>query len=320
MTAFENNFKTLLKLYRSGMTKAQRNRTRHRRPKAPTYPLAIEREYAQYISNTVKRTSDSATELLRSFLMKYTPAHTDSVDSELDDIISKLEEELTVLYGTNVLSSGTLFKTLESIAEQILGKNSTFMQAEVKVIAGQEMQLDYSWWADTKSLWERENYKLITSLNEEYIKKLNSTVISGVQNGTSFDELVDQIKSVNDNMSDARAKLIARDQTGKLQGLISKAQQTSIGMTTYYWMDIGDRKTRGNPRGLYPKAPDHYAIGGMLCSWENPNVYSDDLGVTWKQRPASWVHLAPGMAVQCRCTAAGSWNSYLQDIDRGLAA
>jgi len=319
MTAFENNFKTLLKLYRANMTKAQHNKTKHRRPKAPTYPLAIEREYAEYISNTVKRTSNSATELLRSFLMKYTPAHTDSVDSELDDIISKLEEELTVLYGTNVLSSGTLFKTLESIAEQILGKNSAFMQAEVKIIAGQEMQLDYSWWTDTKSLWEQENYKLITSLNEEYIKKLNSTVISGVQNGTSFDELVDQIKSVNDNMSDARARLIARDQTGKLQGLISKAQQTSIGMTTYFWENRGDRKVRGNPRGIYPKATDHWSIGGMLCSWENASVYSDDLGVTWKKRPQSWIQMHPGMATQDRCTAAPSWTQYVADIDRGLA-
>jgi uncharacterized protein with gpF-like domain len=319
MTAFENNFKTLLKLYRSGMTKAQRTRTRHRRPKAPTYPLAIEREYAKYISNTVNRTADSAIELLRPFLMKYTPAHTDSVDSELDDIMSKLEEELGVIYGTNALSSGMLFRTLESIAEQILGKNSAFMQAEIKIVSGHEMQLDYSWWPETKALWEQENYKLITGLNEEYIKKLNSVVINGVQNGTPFETLVDQIKAVNDNMSDARARLIARDQTGKLQGLISKAQQTSIGMTAYYFMTAHDEKTRGNPRGKYPRAISHWALDGMLCAWSNNSVYSDDLGVTWKQRPSSWIHLAPGMDIQCRCTAASSWSSYLQDIDRGLA-
>lgn len=318
MTAFENNFKTLLKLYRSGMTKAQRTRTRHRRPKAPTYPIVIEREYAKYISNTIKRTADSAIELLRPFLMKYTPAHADSIDSELDDIMSRLEEELGVIYGTNALSSGMLFRTLESIAEQILGKNSAFMQSEIKIISGHEMQLDYSWWPETKALWEQENYKLITGLNEEYIKKLNSVVINGVQNGTPFDELVKQIKSVNDNMSDARARLIARDQTGKLQGLISKAQQTSIGMTTYFWENRGDRKVRGNSIGIYPKAINHFDIGGMLCSWENSNVYSDDLGVTWKQRPSSWVHLAPGMDIQCRCTAASSWTSYINAIDRGL--
>ena len=319
MTAFENNFKTLLKLYRSGMTKAQRTRTRHRRPRAPTYPIVIEREYAKYISNTIKRTADSAIELLRPFLMKYTPAHTDSIDSELDDIMSRLEEELGVIYGTNALSSGMLFRTLEQIAEQILGKNSAFMQSEIKIISGHEMQLDYSWWPETKALWEQENYKLITGLNEEYIKKLNSVVINGVQNGTPFDELVNQIKAVNTNMSDARARLIARDQTGKLQGLISKAQQTSIGMTTYFWENRGDRKVRGNPIGIYPKAESHWEIGGMLCAWENPTVYSDDLGVTWKKRPNRWVQMHPGMAIQDRCTAAASWNSYLRDIDRGLA-
>ena len=319
MTAFENNFKTLLKLYRSGMTKAQRTRTRHRRPKAPTYPIVIEREYAKYISNTIKRTADSAIELLRPFLLKYTPAHTDSIDSELDDIMSRLEEELGVIYGTNALSSGMLFRTLEQIAEQILGKNSAFMQSEIKIISGHEMQLDYSWWPETKALWEQENYKLITGLNEEYIKKLNSVVINGVQNGTPFDELVKQIKSVNDNMSDVRARLIARDQTGKLQGLISKAQQTSIGMTTYFWENRGDRSVRGNPAGKYPKAIDHFSIDGLLCAWENNSVYSDDLGVTWKKRPSRWIQLSPGMDIQCRCVAAPVWIQYINSIDRGLA-
>jgi uncharacterized protein with gpF-like domain len=317
-TAFQNNFKTLLRLYRSGMTAAQRKRTRHRRPKAPRYPLAIEKEYAKYISNTIGRTSDSAIEMLRPFLMKYVP-HMDSVDSELDDIMSRLEEELAMLYGTTYLSSGTLFRTLEQIAEQILGENSAFMQEEIKIISGHEMNLDYSWWGDTKALWEQENYKLITSLNEEYIKKLNSVVISGVQNGVEFEDLVKQIQDLNINMSGARARLIARDQTGKLQGLISKAQQTSIGMTTYFWSNIGDRKVRGNPRGIYPKAVDHWAIGGMLCAWSNSSVYSDDLGVTWKQRPQNWVQMHPGMAIQDRCTAAASWVQYLGQIDKEIA-
>lgn len=317
-TAFQNNFKTLLKLYRSGMTPAQRKRTRHRRPKAPKYPLAIEKEYAKYISNTVSRTSDSAIELLRPFLMKYTP-HMDSVDSELDDIMSRLEEELVVLYGTTYLSSGALFRILEQIAEQILGKNSAFMQEEIKIISGQSMSLDYSWWPDTKALWEQENYKLITSLNEEYIKKLNSVVINGVQNGTSFEDLIKQIQDLNTNMSGARARLIARDQTGKLQGLISKAQQTSIGMTTYFYITAHDEKVRGNPRGKYPRARSHWDLDGKLCSWSNTSVYSDDLGVTWKQKPISWNPLNPGMDIQCRCQSAPSWNSYLNSIDKEIA-
>ena len=317
-TAFQNNFKTLLKLYRSGMTAAQRKRTRHRRPKASKYPLAIEKEYAKYISSTVSRTSDSAIELLRPFLMKYT-VRMDSVDSELDDIMQRLEEELVVLYGTTYLSSGNIYRVLEQIAEQILGKNSAFMQEEINIISGQNMSLDYSWWSDTKALWEQENYKLITSLNEEYIKKLNSVVINGVQNGVEFEDLVKQIQDLNTNMTGARARLIARDQTGKLQGLISKAQQTSIGMTTYYWINIGDRKVRGRPDGIYPKATDHWSIGGMLCSWSNSTVYSDDLGVTWKPRPQSWIQMHPGMAIQDRCTAAPSWSQYLQQIDRGVA-
>ena len=89
-------------------------------------------------------------------------------------------------------------------------------------------------------------------------------------------------------------------------------------MTTYYFMTAHDEKTRGNPRGKYPRAISHWALDGMLCAWNNNSVCSDDLGVTWKQRPSSWIHLAPGMDIQCRCTSAPSWNNFLNSMDKEL--
>ena len=305
----------MLQLARLGMTKAQRVRTRHRRAKSMMYPRGIERSYARYITGTVERTSKSAIESLRPILIKYSP-HLDSLDIELESVIDRLYQELTMLYGTTLSLSGSLVRTLEQFAEQVLGKNAAFMDAEIRIMAGRPLALDYSWWPEVKSLWEQENYRLITGLNTEYIKKLNGLVINGAQNDIPFEQLVNDIQILSENMSGARARLIARDQIGKLQGLISKYQQTSIGMTTYFWLNQGDLKVRGRPGGVYPQAEDHWEIGGMLCAWNNSTVYSDDIGVTWKPRPASWVQMHPGMAIQDRCIAAAAWAPYLYTIDK----
>ena len=65
--------------------------------------------------------------------------------------------------------------------------------------------------------------------------------------------------------------------------MISKYQQTSLGMQTYYWHTMV-MKEYVVTSGRYSKAiPQHYYIDNMLCSWDNPEVYSDDLGKTWKK-------------------------------------
>ena len=106
-------------------------------------------------------------------------------------------------------------------------------------------------------------------------------------------------------VSDNRAKVLARDQTAKMNTSISAIRQHDIGIEMYIWRTVKDERVVGKPGGLYPKGTklhkNHYIMEGKCCRWDDPNVYSEDNGKTWKQRTENMPHNHPGDDIQCRC-------------------
>lgn len=109
-------------------------------------------------------------------------------------------------------------------------------------------------------------------------------------------------------ISDGRAKVIARDQTSKMNTSISAIRQREIGIDMYVWETMKDERVVGKPGGLYKKInskhKNHYIMQGKLCKWEDPTVYSDDKGKTWKKRTEEMPHNHPGDDIMCRCRPA----------------
>ncbi len=314
----QNNFWNRVKYFRSQMTRAQRKRTRTRKPRGINYPFNIEKQYQREIIKLHNGFILRALEIVKPYILTY--ARNDSMETDWESVWQQLEKELELYYGYTYVVAYNMGQMFTEIAEKVFGKHSAFMQQEVKVLTGgNTIPMDYSWWRDAELFWEKENYRLIKTMGTDYITKLNSIVISGVQSGATYSDLLEQIEGLSSNMTGFNARRLARDQIGKLNGIIAKEQQTSIGMETYYWHTMGDEKVRGDPTGKYPKAiPQHFYIDNMLCSWNNPSVYSDDLGKTWKARPASWVQTHPGMEILCRCSGYPSWNYYLSSIDKEI--
>jgi SPP1 gp7 family putative phage head morphogenesis protein len=54
--------------------------------------------------------------------------------------------------------------------------------------------------------------------------------------------------------------LIARDQTSKLNGNLTRLRQEEIGVTRYKWSTAGDERVR----------PTHRANEGKIFEWANP--------------------------------------------------
>lgn len=109
-------------------------------------------------------------------------------------------------------------------------------------------------------------------------------------------------------VSDGRAKVLARDQTSKMNTSISAIRQTNLGIEWYVWKTVQDERVVGKPGGLYPKTTklhkNHYIMQNKLCKWADQNVYSDDGGKTWKPRTAEMPHNHPGDDIMCRCRPA----------------
>lgn len=153
-------------------------------------------------------------------------------------------------------------------------------------------------------MWEAASY--IKTIPSQLVGRVADRVLEHYK-GIPFPQnrtLKQQIKE-EFHVSDGRAKVLARDQTAKMNTSISAIRQANIGITMYIWRTVKDSHVVGTPGGKYPKGTklhkDHYIMEGKYCRWDNPDVYSDDQGNTWKQRTERMPHNHPGDDIMCRC-------------------
>jgi len=87
-----------------------------------------------------------------------------------------------------------------------------------------------------------ENVKLIKTIDQRYFSQLQSIVYGNVIQGTRANSMISEIRALGAK-SDNWAKVIARDQTSKLNASLSAERATAIGAAEYIWRtsEDGDR-------------------------------------------------------------------------------
>lgn len=138
-----------------------------------------------------------------------------------------------------------------------------------------------------------ENAALIKSIKNEYVDNISKVIRDNVMAGERSTRLITEIKD-RGGVSERKAKFIARDQTAKANSDLTQIRAEALGAKTYIWSGSLDERER----------TDHLAMEGKLCRWDDPTVYSDDDGATWKKRSAiGGVELQVGKDYNCRCVA-----------------
>ena len=143
-----------------------------------------------------------------------------------------------------------------------------------------------------------ENVSLIKSIPQQFWGDITQAVMANFrgQNQVGGISLQQRIKEIGD-ISDNRARFIARDQTGKLNADFTRLRHQNIGINTYIWRGTRTIREVGNPVGLYPKGNkwhgDHWSREGKKFSYDNPPSDGN-----------------PGMAPNCQC-----WAEAIVDID-----
>lgn len=163
----------------------------------------------------------------------------------------------------------------------------------------------------------KRDLEVLIMENASYIKSIPDYLIGNVakrvmqhfkgepmpENRTLKQQIKEEFK-----VSDGRAKVLARDQTSKMNTSLTQKRQTQLGIEWYVWKTVEDERVVGRPGGLYPKGTklhrNHYIMQGKICKWDDPTVYSDDGGKTWKPRTEEMPQNAPGQDIMCRCRAA----------------
>lgn len=150
-----------------------------------------------------------------------------------------------------------------------------------------------------RDTWFREHVDLIESgiraplegvqLRPSLLEDIRQTLTESYNRGLRVEVVAGGLEE-RYGVSEARAELIARDQTLKANGRLTRARQESAGVTQYKWLTSRDARVRDT----------HKALHGTLQSWANPPPVGGGR------------HEHPGGDYQCRCQAipvAPAWLS-----------
>jgi len=135
-------------------------------------------------------------------------------------------------------------------------------------------------WNEILKNWAHSNSLLIKDIPHktslQIVEQATQALIDGQNPRDTYNAILDIMKDRTD-VSDSRAKLIARDQVSKLNGQLTMERQVDIGVDSYIWRTVGDERVR------------------------DTHADNEDQTFTWDNPPAETGH--PGEDYQCRCWA-----------------
>lgn len=284
-----------------------------------SYPWAIEQQYAKLLSTIFRGMHSYVMQSVREIgepLLKGDELHCDALPG---NVFKLLTSTLSGWLARFIENKPQLLLSLGSVGDKLKSFTSRRWNSATKSMLGFEFDQDAPWWDDVRTTWADRNYELIVSNTQRYVAQINDLTEKAIVNGWTYQSLIGDLQTLGAEMTGPRAKLIARDQIGKLNSYIAQAEQASAGLSMYIWRTAGDERVRGRPGGKWQYAiPSHWAMEGKLCRWDDSSVYSVDSGKTWIVRDADMPNVHPGIEIQCRCQAIPYFDLLVNQIDNQL--
>lgn len=128
-----------------------------------------------------------------------------------------------------------------------------------------------------------ENVGLIKSVQQQLHERISQLVLRSVATGgKGAAEIFEEIRHY-EGLSEKRAKLIAIDQTRKIQTVMNVERAKAVGMKRFEWLHSGGS---AHPRKL------HQSYDGRIFEYDNPPIIDD------RTNERGY----PGQAINCKCT------------------
>jgi uncharacterized protein with gpF-like domain len=136
-----------------------------------------------------------------------------------------------------------------------------------------------------------ENVGLIKSIASQHLQRVEGIVMRGVQKGNDLNTVQKELQQQFD-LPKKRAALIARDQTFKLNSVVTKTRQAQAGIKRAVWMH-SNITAPGHFR------PEHLAFSrGYHTPGAKGPIYEVEKGAYLENR---WTW--PGFEINCRCSS-----------------
>jgi SPP1 gp7 family putative phage head morphogenesis protein len=258
---------------------------RRRRARLPRQlpPLGIERDYRVAITRMVERMRASTKPVIESLRPVLEQARAERHDAdESERIIALLRASLE-----RTMASSDVKAMAEEVAHRVSVHNSKQLARQTRAALGVDVFTSDPKVPALTSGFVAENVALIRSIPAEVASKLEMAVTRAVASGTPWKQFATEVEDIHE-FGSKRARAIARDQVGKLNGQINAARQREMGVRKFTWRTSNDIRVRGTPGGPYAKAsPSHYDLEGQVFSYPEGHL----------------IEGIPGSPINCRCYA-----------------
>lgn len=132
--------------------------------------------------------------------------------------------------------------------------------------------------------WMREQVTLIKSLPLDASLRVHGIVLEGQMESIRFEEVARRIMETQD-VTQARATLIARTEVARAATLLTQTRAESVGSEEYVWMTANDGDVRES----------HRELNGKIFRWDTPPEHREGGGRVYRSHP--------GCIFNCRCAA-----------------
>jgi SPP1 gp7 family putative phage head morphogenesis protein len=143
-------------------------------------------------------------------------------------------------------------------------------------------------------MWVSENVRLIKTIPEKMLTKVEEIVYTAVRTGVTHIELSKRLVE-SFGIAKKRAIIIARDQINKLHGNLTRVRNLELGIVEYKWSTSKDERVRHS----------HEVLDNKICSWTDVNIYKNNISDKKQlQRLSINATLSnPSQDILCRCTS-----------------
>ena len=162
-----------------------------------------------------------------------------------------------------------------SMADRTSDQQRLELARQFRAVLGIDPMISEPWLGPRLASFASENAALIKTVPQRYFSEIEQRTVQALRTGTRAEDLVDEY-SQRFGVSESRARLIARDQIGKLNGELNQTRQVELGVTRFTWRTSEDERVR----------PEHEDLDGQSFEWADP--------------PSEGI---PGGPINCRCTA-----------------
>lgn len=264
-----------------------RDRRRQRRLRPPTPSKQTEVWYRDQLIGFVKTMQDIVINELQRPTLNDAPTEDPlDISRKLSRAIQRLSQ-ITIDSFANRLAAGMIQRGNAQNKRQVQAAYNAAFGIDLTGLLSNEVVSEQL----NKAL--QDNIDLIKSIQTDFINDIGSKVFTELFEGGRHENFVQLIRE-RGQVTESRAKFIARDQTSKLNSSLTEIRSKELGLDLYIWGGAGDERERDS----------HFVLNNMLCKYSDPTVYSDDNGKTWKKRSTIGAYIGnPGEDYQCRCVA-----------------